>query len=91
MVAEDDLGPRIHGGERNPDSSSFVLAAATLKDTDDRTLAIEPSIVDGALERDNQLFARQNGEVRLDQHPSGRKVDDLATDEPEVTQPDDFA
>jgi len=91
MVAKDDFGPRVHGSERIPDGSSFVAAAAALKDTDDGTLAIEPSIVDGALERDDELFAREDGDVGLDEHPSGRKVDDLATDEAEVAQPDDFA
>lgn len=91
MVAKNDLSPRIHRGERNANRSACIVASSPLKNADDSPFAIEPSMIDGALERDDQLLTGQDGEFGLDEHSAGRKVDDLAADEAEVAQSYDFA
>src|SRR5580658_1370378 len=48
-------------------------------------------MVDRALEGDEKLLARQDGQVGLDEHPAGRKVDDLAADESKVAHAHDLA
>jgi hypothetical protein len=58
MVAEHNLGPRVHWGERDADGSALVSAPSALKHSHHGGLAVEPPIVDGALECDEELFAR---------------------------------
>jgi len=58
MVAQHNLGPRVHWGERDADGSALILTPSALKHSDDGGFTVEPPIVDGAFERDEEILTR---------------------------------
>src|SRR6185437_7493252 len=91
VLAEEQLAPGVDGVEGDAEGPRGVPLAAPVDDARHAGLAVEPAVVGGALEADDELLPGQDRDLALEQHAGGGEVEDAGADEAEVARADDLA